>query len=36
MFLKLPGVRQVYPSIKQIIGFIFSKDKAVFKKVVLV
>ena len=35
-FLKLPGVRQVYPSIKQIVGFIFSKDKAVFKKVVLV
>ncbi len=35
-FLKLPGVRQVYPPIKQIIGFIFSKDKAVFKKVVLV
>ncbi|MDO8662509.1 MAG: DUF502 domain-containing protein [Candidatus Omnitrophota bacterium] len=35
-FLKLPGIRQVYPSIKQIIGFIFSKDKALFKKVVLV
>ncbi len=35
-FLKLPGVRQVYPPIKEIIGFIFSKDKAVFKKVVLV
>lgn len=34
--LKLPGIRQVYPSIKQIIGFIFSKDKAVFRKVVLV
>ncbi len=35
-FLKLPGIRQVYPSIKQIVGFIFSKDEAVFKKVVLV
>jgi uncharacterized membrane protein len=35
-FLKLPGIQQVYPPIKQIIGFIFSKDKAVFKKVVLV
>ena len=35
-FLKLPGVRQVYPSIKQIVGFMFSKDKSVFKKVVLV
>ncbi|MBU4252426.1 MAG: DUF502 domain-containing protein, partial [Candidatus Omnitrophica bacterium] len=28
--------RHVYPSIKQIVGFIFSKDKDVFKKVVLV
>ena len=35
-FLKLPGIRQIYPSIKQIVGFIFSEDKAVFKKVVLV
>lgn len=35
-FLKFPGVRQVYPSIKQIVGFIFSRDKAAFKKVVLV
>ncbi len=35
-FLRFPGVRQVYPSIKQIIGFIFSKEKDVFKKVVLV
>jgi uncharacterized membrane protein len=35
-FLKLPGIRQIYPSIKQIVGFIFSKDKAVFRKVVLV
>ncbi len=35
-FFKLPGVRQVYPSIKQIIGFMFSNEKTVFKKVVLV
>jgi len=35
-FLKLPGIRHIYPSIKQIVGFIFSKDKTVFKKVVLV
>jgi len=35
-FLKLPGIRQIYPSIKQIVSFIFSKDNAVFKKVVLV
>ncbi len=35
-FLKLPGVRQLYPAIKQIVGFIFSKEKAAFKKVVLV
>ncbi len=35
-FLKLPVIRHIYPSIKQIIGFLFSKDRAVFKKVVLV
>jgi len=35
-FLMLPGIRQLYPPIKQIVGFIFSKDKAAFKKVVLV
>ncbi len=35
-FLKLPGIKQVYPSIKQIVGFLFSKDKGIFKKVVLV
>lgn len=35
-FLKIPGIRQVYPAIKQIVGFILSKDKALFKKVVLV
>ncbi len=34
--LKLPGIKQVYPSIKQIVGFIFSEDKVAFKKVVLV
>ncbi len=36
LFLKLPGVRQIYPPIKQIISLIFSKEKDVFKKVVLV
>jgi len=36
LFLKFPGIRQIYPSIKQVVGFIFSKDKDVFKKVVLV
>lgn len=35
-FLRFPGVRQVYPAIKQIVIFIFSKDKDAFKKVVMV
>ncbi|MCX5716209.1 MAG: DUF502 domain-containing protein, partial [Candidatus Omnitrophica bacterium] len=35
-FLRLPWIRQIYPPIKQIIGFIFSKEKAAFKKVALV
>lgn len=35
-FMKFPGIRQLYPSIKEIVSFIFSKDKAAFKKVVLV
>lgn len=35
-FLKFPGIRQIYPPIKQIVNFIFSKDKMAFKKVVLV
>ncbi|MFA5725334.1 MAG: DUF502 domain-containing protein [Candidatus Omnitrophota bacterium] len=35
-FLKLPAIRQVYPPIKEIVGFIFSRDKPAFKKVVLV
>lgn len=35
-FLKLPGIRQIYPIVKQITGFVFSKDKPAFKKVVLV
>ena len=34
--LKLPGIKHVYPSMKQIVGFIFSEDKVAFKKVVLV
>ena len=36
MFLKFPLVRQIYPSAKQIINFLFSKDKLQFKKVVLI
>jgi uncharacterized membrane protein len=36
VLLKFPGIRQIYPSVKQVVGFIFSKDKDVFKKVVLV
>ena len=35
-FFKFPGIRQIYPSTKQIISFLFSKDKASFKKVALV
>ena len=35
-FLRIPGVRQVFPPIKQIVGSIFSKDKTAFRKVVLV
>ena len=35
-FLRFPGIRQIYPSAKQIVSFLFSKDKAGFKKVVLV
>ena len=34
-FIGLPGVRQIYPSAKQIVGFLFSKEKAAFKQVVL-
>ncbi len=33
--LRFPGSRQIYPSAKQIVSFLFSKDKAAFKKVVL-
>jgi uncharacterized membrane protein len=35
-FLKLPGVRQIYPPIKQIVSFIFPKNAFEFKRVVLV
>lgn len=34
--LRFPGSRQIYPSAKQIVSFLFSKDKTAFKKVVLV
>ncbi|MFH1201684.1 MAG: DUF502 domain-containing protein [Candidatus Omnitrophota bacterium] len=36
VFLKIPFVRLIYPSAKQIINFVFSKDKPKFKKAVLV
>lgn len=36
MFLKFPLVRQIYPSAKQIINFLFSKDRLQLRKVVLV
>jgi uncharacterized membrane protein len=35
-FLHFPGIRKIYPPIKQIVGFVFSKDKSAFKKVVLI
>lgn len=35
-FLRIPGFRQIYPSIKQIVGFFFSSERSVFRKVVLV
>lgn len=35
-FMALPGARQIYPAAKQIVSFLFSKDKAAFKQVVLV
>lgn len=35
-FTALPGARQIYPAAKQIVSFLFSKDKAAFKQVVLV
>jgi len=36
IFLRFPLVRQIYPSAKQIINFIFSKDRPRFRKVVLI
>lgn len=36
LWLKLPLVRQIYLPAKQLIDFIFSKEKAAFKKVVLI
>jgi len=35
-FLRLPLIRQVYPSAKQVVGSFISKDKPAFKKVALV
>lgn len=35
-FLKVPCIRQIYPSIKQIVGFFLSQERNAFKRVVLV
>ncbi len=34
-FLRIPLVHQIYPSLKQLIKFLFSSEKIAFKKVVL-
>ncbi|MFH1062636.1 MAG: DUF502 domain-containing protein [Candidatus Omnitrophota bacterium] len=34
-FLRIPFVYQIYPSVKQLVKFLFSDDKLAFKKVVL-
>ena len=36
LFLRIPLVRQLYPSIKKIVSFFFSQDKKLFKRAVLV
>ncbi len=35
VFLRIPFVYQIYPSIKQLVKFLFSEEKVNFKKVVL-
>ncbi len=35
-FLKLPFIKLVYPSVKQIVSFLFSKEKPLLQKAVLV
>jgi len=35
VFMRIPLVYQIYPSIKQLVKFLFSEDKLTFKKVVL-
>lgn len=35
-FLSFPFIRQIYPAVKQIVGFFISKDKPAFRNVVLV
>ena len=35
LFLRIPFVYQIYPSIKQLVTFLFSEEKLHFKKVVL-
>jgi uncharacterized membrane protein len=36
LFLKFPLIRQIYPAVKQIVDYLFSKEKPAFKKVVIV
>ena len=36
MFTKIPLVKQIYPSVKQIVNFLFSKETSHFRKTVLV
>ncbi|MBU1042947.1 MAG: DUF502 domain-containing protein [Candidatus Omnitrophica bacterium] len=35
LFLRIPFVYQIYPSVKQLVNFLFSDEKLAFKKVVL-
>jgi uncharacterized membrane protein len=35
-FSRLPFIRQVYPSVKKIFNFVFSQDRPIFKKVVMI
>ncbi len=35
LFLRIPFVYQIYPSVKQLVKFLFSDEKLAFKKVVL-
>ena len=35
-FSRLPFIRQVYPSVKKIFNFLFSQDRQIFRKVVMI